>query len=221
MKKTDLKDLIIKLPKTPEIHGRQGFFNSAVIVPFVEIDNSLHLLFEKRADNIRQPSEICFPGGKHDPLIDCSYQETAIRETIEEIGIQENQIHVFGQLNTLVTPMGVIIETFPAIININSLDATNINCDEVEKIFTVPIESLQNTTPDFYNVRVEIQPTMKDQQGEPKILFPAQKLGLPKKYHKPWGGNKMRVLVYKTETETIWGITAEIIYNLINLLNSK
>ena len=54
-----------------------------------------------------------------------------------------------------------------------------------------------------------------------KVLFPAQKLGLPEKYHQPWGGNKMRILVYNTEYDTIWGITAEIIHNLIQLLNKK
>jgi len=218
---TELEGIIKKLPKTPDIQGRQNFFNSAVIVPFIEIDHNIHLLFEKRSANIRQASEICFPGGKHDSDTDDSYQDTAIRETVEEIGIQENQINVLGRLNTLITPMGVIVETFPALITIDSLEALNINKQEVEKVFTIPIATFQSTSPDLYHVRVEIQPTILDQNGDSQTLFPAQKLGLPEKYHQPWGGNKMRVLVYKTEYETIWGITAEIIHNLIQLLNKK
>lgn len=221
MKITDFDKLIEKFPKVPEILGRQDFFNSAVIVPFIKIDHSVHLLFEKRAANIRQASEICFPGGKYDPETDDSYQDTAIRETIEEIGIQEKQIIVLGRLNTLITPMGVIVETFPALISIDSLDAVKINTQEVEKVFTIPIAHFQDTVPDIYHVRVEVQPTILDQNGNSKTLFPAQKLGLPDKYHQPWGGNKMRVLVYKTEYETIWGITAEIVHNLIQLLNTK
>ena len=221
MKITELDELVDKLPKVPEIQGRQDFFNSAVIVPFIEIEHEIHLLFEKRAANIRQASEICFPGGKYDPDTDKSYQDTAIRETVEEIGLQKNQIDVFGRLNTLITPMGVIVETFPALINIDALDVLNINHQEVEKVFTVPIAQFQNADPDLYHVRVEIQPTVIDQNGNNQTLFPAQKLGLPDKYHQPWGGNNMRILVYNTEHETIWGITAEIIFNLIQLLNKK
>lgn len=219
MKTSDLTKLINNLPTSPEIQGRQDFFNSAVIVPLVEIDESYHLLFEKRAANIKQPSEICFPGGKYDPETDQSYQETAIRETEEEIGIARSQIDVIGRLNTLITPMGVIVETFPAIIKTDSLDTLTINDGEVEKVFTVPVTFFQENKPDLYNLRVEIHPTITDRQGNTKTLFPAQDLDLPEKYHTSWGGNKMRVLVYKTPDETIWGITAEIIYNLINLLN--
>jgi peroxisomal coenzyme A diphosphatase NUDT7 len=221
MKLTDFDKLSKKFPKVPEIQGRQDFFNSAVIVPFIEINQSIHLLFEKRAVNIRQPREICFPGGKHDPDTDDSYQETAIRETIEEVGIQKNQIKILGRLNTLITPMGVIVETFPALIKIRSLSELAINHNEVEKVFTVPVAQFQEADPEQYHVRVEIQPTIHDQHGKPQSLFPAQELGLPEKYHQPWGGNKMRILVYKTEFEIIWGLTAEIIYNLIHLLNKK
>ena len=92
---------------------------------------------------------------------------------------------------------------------------------EVEKVFTIPITQFQSIAPDLYHVRVEIQPTILDQNGDSQTLFPAQKLGLPEKYHQPWGGNKMRILVYNTEYDTIWGITAEIIHNLIQLLNKK
>ncbi len=221
MKLTDFEKITNKFPKVPEIQGRQDFFNSAVIVPFVEINQSIHLLFEKRATNIRQPSEICFPGGKFDPETDTSYQDTAIRETVEEIGVQKDQIKVLGRLNTLITPMGVIVETFPAVIEIGSLPELAINKNEVEKVFTVPLAQFQAVDPEFYHVRVEIQPSILDQYGNSQSLFPAQELGLPKKYHQAWGGNKMRILVYKTEFDTIWGITAEIIYNLIHLLNKK
>ncbi len=97
----------------------------------------------------------------------------------------------------------------------------NVNFHEVEKAFTIPIEWFQTNKPDSYQVRVEVQPTVTDQQGNLDILFPAKKLGLPEKYHQPWGDNKMRILVYKTENEIIWGITAEIIFYLIHLLNKK
>ena len=42
--------------------GKHRFFS--VLVPFVEKDGRVHLLFEVRAKNMQsQPGEVCFPGG--------------------------------------------------------------------------------------------------------------------------------------------------------------
>ena len=48
------------------IIGRESSMNSAVIVLFCEIDEKIYILFEKRAEGIRQGSEISFPGGRRD-----------------------------------------------------------------------------------------------------------------------------------------------------------
>ena len=87
MSKELFKSLISNLPKYPGILGKDAFFNSAVLIPFVTINNELSLLFEKRAANIRQGGEICFPGGEFDASEDDSFEQTAIRETEEETGI--------------------------------------------------------------------------------------------------------------------------------------
>ena len=63
MKKDNLKKLISKLPKHPNVLGRDRFFNSAVLIPLVKINGEYHLLFQKRAATIRQGGDICFPGG--------------------------------------------------------------------------------------------------------------------------------------------------------------
>ena len=46
--------------------GRHTFFS--VLVPFVEMDGEIHILYEIRSQVIpTQPGEVCFPGGAIEP----------------------------------------------------------------------------------------------------------------------------------------------------------
>ncbi len=214
----DLEKLIENLPVSPNILAKERYYNSAVLVPFVEIDNELHLLFQKRSPNIRQGSEICFPGGMFDKDNDNNYSETAVRETVEELGINPDKIKVKGQLDTLVASIGATVDSFIAVLNIKGLDELSVNIDEVEKVFTIPVNNFIDNQPEEYKVRLEVQPSYTNKKGESVTLLPGKELGLPEAYHKPWGGLHHRVLVYKTENGVIWGITAEIINELVSKL---
>lgn len=210
-----IEKLIENLPESPNILAKERYYNSSVLVPFLKIDNELHLLFQKRAANIRQGSEVCFPGGMFDPASDKNYCETAVRETVEELGIKPDKIHVKGQLDTLVASIGATVDSFLAVLNIRDLDELSLNVDEVEKVFTIPVNDFIDNPPEEYKVRLEVQPSYINKKGESVTLLPGKELGLPEAYHKPWGGLHHRVLVYKTDNGVIWGITAEIIYEMV------
>jgi len=212
----DLSSLKNRLSKTPTIIGRDRFFNSSVLVPFVEISGEYHLLFQKRAKSIRQGNEICFPGGKFDKKVDKCYQCTAIRETIEEIGIDRNKIEVLGSLGTLISPMAVAIDAYLALFK--SIDDLSINSEEVERVFTVPLSFFINNPPEEYHAKIEASSSYINSEGNRVTLLPVKKLGLPDRYLNSWGSQTHRVLVYKTEEEVIWGLTAEIINELITLI---
>lgn len=81
--------------------GAEEFFKFfSVLVPVVEKDGGLHLLYEKRARHMkRQPGEICFPGGEMEEGE--NPEECALRETWEEIGIPEQSIKVVNRLDTI------------------------------------------------------------------------------------------------------------------------
>jgi len=198
------------------IIGKDRYLNSAVLIPIVILNDTEYLLFEKRSTSVRQPGEISFPGGHFEITKDKDFVDTAVRETIEELGIDENKISVLGKLGTLVTPMGIIVETYIGKLEITSIDELRYDTKEVDKIFLVPLEFFLTTEPEKYENQLQLHPFIVDDNGEKIDLLPVKELGLPERYANPWKKGKHRVLVYRYEQEIIWGITAELIYEMVN-----
>jgi len=206
-----------KLTKTPEIMNKAYFYNSAVLIPIVRLKQEDFLLFEIRSQNIRQGGEVCFPGGRVDG--DETNSETALRETMEELGVEREKINYLGALGTFVNVTGFSVDAYVGIIKIKSIEELNINKDEVESVFLVPLEYFINTPPEKYSMNVEISPfSIKD--GNKIVTFPADKLNLPEKYSLKRSGISYPVYAYRTEYETIWGITAFLIKYFIDKLKS-
>lgn len=216
--KNDLMNLIGKLPSQPGILGSRNYFRSAVLIPFVKRENEYHLLFEKRADHIRQGGEVSFPGGGFDPEVDRKCSDAAIRETCEELGLQPSDITIHKQFDTVVVPHGNMIFTFPGEISAKSFESIRINPQEVEYIFTIPVNFFMENEPEIYQTRSQMFPSKIDEDGNEQITFPAEELGVPAHYAKPWGSKLHPVYVYRFKNEIIWGITAHIIYELMLIL---
>uniref|UniRef100_A0A832G261 CoA pyrophosphatase n=1 Tax=Ignavibacterium album TaxID=591197 RepID=A0A832G261_9BACT len=198
------------------IIGKDRYLNSAVLIPLIQLNEREYLLFEKRSTEVRQPGEISFPGGHFEISKDKDFMDTAIRETVEELGIAANKITILGKLGTLVTPMGIIVETYIGKLEIESLNELKYDSKEVDKIFIVPLEFFFNNEPEKYENQLQLHPYIVDENGEKIDLLPVRELGLPERYANPWKKGKHRVLVYRYENEIIWGITAELIYELVN-----
>lgn len=218
MRSSRIIELQQKLATPPGILGRNEYLLSAILVPLVEIEGEEHLLFEIRADNIRQGGEVCFPGGHYDSRKDASYLETALRETYEELGIQNNSVKLVGQLDTLVSPRGIIVECFLGAIDIHNLDELQLDAEEVADVFSVPLRWFVDNPPEVYHTRVETQSSYIDDQGNKKILLPVEDLGLPARYKKNRSEWIRRVVLYRSGSYIIWGLTAAIVENLIDQL---
>lgn len=217
MKNFQYSSFMENLPDGKGILGREKFFNSVVFVPFLEINGEWHLLFQQRSSNIRQPDEVSFPGGGFSSRKDRNCRDTAIRETVEELGVSRESIVVEGRLDSIVAPMWAIIEIFVGRITDPDISSYRINRNEVARIFTVPFSWFLSNECETYRVRLEIHPYLKNDSGEREVIFPAGELGLPERYAEPWGGILHEVYVYRTEHGVIWGLTAQIVKELVRI----
>lgn len=208
--------LIRGLADNRRIIGRSRFSSYVVLVPFMFIENEWHILFQKRAQNIRQGGEVSFPGGGYDAAVDKTFADTAIRETVEELGIDREDIKIEGHLGTLVSPMGAVIDVFIGRILLSDTGSFRLNRDEVEEVFTVPANEFVRMDCEVYTISLDITPHIKDSTGR-ELAFPARELGLPKRYQGKWNNVLQQMYIYRTEQGMIWGLTAEIIRDMLEL----
>ena len=132
-----------------EVVKTENLIEAAVLIPIVERNEGLKVILTKRSNNLKQhPGQISFPGGKSEKT-DKSLVVTALRETKEEIGINNKNVEILGQLSKHVTITGFKITPF--IGKIRTGFSTEIQTSEVSEIFEVPLSYLSNPK----NFRVE------------------------------------------------------------------
>lgn len=215
----DLERLRASLPAVAGIHGKSEYFNAVVLVLLAPIDGEYHFVLQKRGPAIRQPGEICFPGGAYDASQDTSLQDTAIRETVEELGIPADRLEIVGTLDTMVAPTGATVDAFVGLAAISGLDELVVSPSEVEEAFTVPVAYFEQREPQLYYTTLRIEPSYVDPETQQEVItFPAKELGLPERYWKPWGGIRHTVYVYQLGSRVIWGITARLIADVVRSL---
>jgi len=123
---------------------------AAVLVPLCyDIHGRPSLLYNLRSHNLsKHKGEISFPGGTIDPEDNDDPITAALRETEEELGIPRSCVDIWTTLRgfpTVSTNLGVL----PVVGFIQDrLDPSllEINPDEVDHAFTVPIEFLCNSS---------------------------------------------------------------------------
>lgn len=200
-----LTQLIARLTgRQVAIENEADYLNSAVLVPLLLRDGEFHVLFEVRAANLnRQPGEICFPGGRIEAGE--TAMAAAVRETSEELGIPVKDIQVLGPLNYVVAPIGVILHPFAALLAEES--QLQPNSQEVAETFTVPLAWLLEAEPQEARMEVATRPL----DGFPLHL-------LPPDYPEGWKRRKTYpVLFYQYDQYVIWGLTARVLYNFVQL----
>lgn len=157
-----------------------------------------------------QPGDVCFPGGRVDQE-DQTILHSVLRETEEEIGIDQTYIKQIVPLDYIVTnfgDFGGII--YPFVGEITSLEALSINEEEVAEVFTVPLRYFLEEEPKKYKIAFEVVP----EEGFPYHLIHGGK-------NYDWRPRRMDELFYEYEGRIIWGLTARIIYHFVDLLKGR
>ncbi|WP_027371071.1 NUDIX hydrolase [Desulfovermiculus halophilus] len=219
MKHQDLEQLRSRLPRHPNIMGKSRYLNAAVLIPLIEVNREYSFLFQKRAAHIRQGGEVSFPGGEFEPENDQSCREAALREAEEELGISRDRIHILGRLDKFISARGVTVDSFVATLDLGSLDDLHPDRNEVERLFMLPVSFFEHHPACTYELELEIKPWSKSEGSKEIEHLPVDALGLPARYKKPWPGLAHRVLVYQTPEEVVWGLTAELVNEVITLLH--
>ena len=184
------------------LNGRGEF---AVLVPLVERPEGLCILYEVRAEGIRQPREVCFPGGRMEPGEDAV--TCALRETWEELGIPAEAIEVIAPMDYLYLRNDSAM--YPVLGHVDSKAVDNLVASEAEvaDTFLVPVKWLQEHPPKLY--RYPLRPMV----GED---FPYETVKISRDY--PWGDGRMEMPVYEGLPYPLWGLTARITYYLLKSL---
>ena len=104
-----------------------------------EYINNPEIIFTLRSTKLSTHSgEVSFPGGKWDEQ-DKNLFETALRESNEEINLNTKDVVLAGSLNYLVSKHKIEVNPYVGLITKKQNLLDN---DEIEKIFTVPLEFL-------------------------------------------------------------------------------
>lgn len=197
----DIKTALINASKHPD-----GYKRYSVLIPIVEIEGEKHLLYEVRSANLNsQPGEVCFPGGKLE-LNENSCQ-AALRETCEEIGVEESSIEILGEIQRIVTPFNLIINCYVGLIKDYEKDKLKLNADEVESTFTIPLDFLLDNEGSEYKITSKL--IVPDD-------FPYHMIQNGDNYN--WKTGSYPVIFIEHDKHIVWGITARITRNFIRTL---
>ncbi|MFB0917482.1 MAG: CoA pyrophosphatase [Clostridiaceae bacterium] len=181
------------------------FRRSAVMILIAKINGEDHLILEKRAKNLRsQPGDISFPGGRIEDGE--TPQEAAIRETCEEIGLKTEDIDLMGPMDFFISPFNSIM--YPFVARAKSNDFV-INPDEVDRLIAVPIRYLIENAPTVHYVKLS---------SSPDDDFPYDLISNGRNYD--FSHSQFPQLFWIYEGETIWGFTARIIKEFLDIINN-
>ena len=187
--------------RKPTLIDMKSYRRSAVVIPLIETENGYEVLFEVRAIGLKhQPGEICFPGGGCDQGE--APEAAALREICEELLISPTQVRIEAPMDIFVSPFNMVI--YPYLGTLNSYEGTY-SRDEVLEIFTVPLRFFMEKEPGIYYNKI---------YTEPPENFPWDKV------QGRWNTGTYPVLFYEYEDRVIWGITARIMRNTVQLMQA-
>jgi 8-oxo-dGTP pyrophosphatase MutT (NUDIX family) len=129
-------------PTARDALRNQNLRDAAVLIAIVQHAGAPSIILTQRSAHLRKHTgQIAFPGGVIDAS-DLSAIDAALRETEEEIGLPRNVPQTIGQLPDYVSGSGFRIK--PVVALVPSGQKLNINTDEVEEAFEVPLAFLMN-----------------------------------------------------------------------------
>jgi 8-oxo-dGTP pyrophosphatase MutT (NUDIX family) len=118
------------------------FREAAVLIGLRPHEDGPRIILTQRTANLRKHAgQVAFPGGAIDEA-DVSPEMAAVREAHEEIGLDPNHVEPLGLLPDYLTSTGFRIK--PVVALVSSDASFEINRDEVDAVFEVPLSYLMD-----------------------------------------------------------------------------
>ncbi len=160
---------------------------AAVLMPLVWKEDEWNLLFTRRTDRVENhKSQVSFPGGACEA--DETAEQTALREAMEEIGLQPDDVRILGRLNDVVTITHYRVAPLVGVIPWPyrfQLSTVEVGC-----VFMIPLIWL----------------TQRENWEEHLITMEGTLSSFP------------AVIYHEYEGEIVWGATARMVQNLIKVV---
>jgi coenzyme A diphosphatase NUDT7 len=197
----DLESISRRLKPDADPDPLSRFEKAGVVVPLAERPEGLAVLLEQRSPKLRQsPGEVGFPGGRVEPGE--NPLAAALRELEEELGIAGSQVRHLGPLPVFMRRRGELVYPFVCALNGDLEIRTG---EEVAEAFWFPLEHLSRGG--FRHAElIEDYRLSRD--------FPSRLL-----HGRRWRRRARRPMPYHLfEGRVIWGLTAEILAELLRFL---
>ena len=125
---------------TISIEGRTGRKGAVMVILFPKDDNDIGVILTERSAHLRDHAgQVSFPGGRQEAGE--SYEETAIRETKEELNLDISPDTLLGRLSPLYIPP-TDFTVHPLVCFLPEEPVSNPDPSEVEKVFTTSLDLL-------------------------------------------------------------------------------
>lgn len=113
---------------------------AAVLIPLMRERGAWKILFTRRTNLVEShKGQVSFPGGACDEG-ETTPEETALRESTEEIGVAAANIRVLGKLADMVTVTSYRVTPVVGVIPWPTV--FRLEAKEVERVFTIPLQWL-------------------------------------------------------------------------------
>jgi len=167
-------------------HVTNGFTReAAVLMPVIKREHKYHFLLTRRTEEVQtHKGQISFPGGMREEGE--TLVETALRETFEEVGIQEDRIEILGRFHDYISITGYRVTHFAGFIS--KPFTINPQVTEVAEVLCVPVRIFLDPS----RLRIEKRAIM---------------------------GKEEDIYYYSHGSHQVWGLTARIIKDFLDILN--
>ena len=117
--------------------------NTAVAVILSPENNDLRILFVKRVENLADPwsGQVGLPGGKREPE-DKNLQQSVIRETLEETGINLLNSRFLGVLPALRSTPRPELMILPFVVFLERKPVVKLSMKELESFIWIPLRQI-------------------------------------------------------------------------------